>query len=251
MSYSYQFDFSANSDAMYDVEQRQRKAKTMIAVLQDYFEQPLEQFNLLNLGGSTGIIDEYLSRYFQQVTGVDIDEPAINYAQQTFKKDNLKFAVGDAMDLQYESEQFNVVICSQVYEHVPDAKQMMKEICRVLKPGGVCYFAAGNRLVWNEPHYRLPLLSVIPKCFAHWYLQLTKRGTYYYENHRTLWGLNQLVSAFTRIDYTKKIIDSPSKFGADYMLPEGSRKAKLASLIARYFYFMVPGYIWLLQKPTD
>ena len=41
--------------------------------------------------GSTGILDNYLADYFAKVVGSDIDEPAISFANNNFKKDNLEF----------------------------------------------------------------------------------------------------------------------------------------------------------------
>lgn len=72
----------------------------------------------------------------------------------------------------------------------------MDEIYRVLRPGGVCFLAAGNRFVFMEAHYHLPFLSVIPKWMAHKYINLFKKADYYYETHLTYWGLKKLVSKF-------------------------------------------------------
>ena len=197
---------------------------------------------------STGIIDEFLSRYFGHVTGLDIDENAIAYAKKNFTKDNLSFEVGDAMNMTYDSNTFDVAICSQVYEHVPDSQIMMNEIYRVLKPGGLVYFAAGNRLMFNEVHYNLPLLSVIPRPLAHLYLKALRRGSYYYEKHLTYWGLKKLVSKFEVTDYTKDTVLNPEKFKIDYMMKPHSLKHKVASFLVKFMMWIVPGYIWILKK---
>ena len=57
LSRGYQYDFSASSPYVYDVENRERKARTMAAVLEDFFPGPLDGYDLLNVGGSAGIID--------------------------------------------------------------------------------------------------------------------------------------------------------------------------------------------------
>ena len=80
-----------------------------------------------------------MSEYFLSVIGIDIDEKAINSARDNFSKDNLSFDIGDAMELPYEDETFDIVISSHIYEHVPDTGKMMTEIYRVLKDDGVCY----------------------------------------------------------------------------------------------------------------
>ena len=249
MNREYQLDFSNNSDEMFNSESRVKKAKTMIAVLNDHISNDLNKLFTLNIGGSAGFIDEYLSHYFASVTGIDIDSKAIEHAKNNFNKDNLTFEVGDAMNLQYESNKFDVAVCSQVYEHVPDAEKMISEIYRVLKPGGVCYFAAGNRLMLTEPHYNLPFLSLLPRFLAHFYVRLAGKGPHYYEKHLTYWGLKKLVKNFNLFDYTRTVIIEPKKYATDYMLKTDSIKHKLACFIAKHALWLSPGYIWLLQKP--
>jgi len=117
-----------------------------------------------------------------------------------------------------------------------------------LKPGGVCYFAAGNRLSFQEPHHHLPFLSIIPRPLAHVYLNMAGKGDFYHEKHLTYWGLKRLVHDFERIDYTEKIITNAQFYQTGYMIRPGTNKAILAKLIVRYAYWLCPGYIWLLQK---
>ncbi len=53
--------------------------------------------------------------------------------------------------------EFDVVTCTHIYEHVPDAQRMMDEIYRVLGTGRrLCYFAAENRIRLWDGHYDLP-----------------------------------------------------------------------------------------------
>ena len=247
----YQYDFATHSHAAYDTAAREKKAKTIVAVLSEAMDDRLDMCHLLDVGASTGIIDNYLSGTFSHVTGIDIDEAAISYAEKTFDKDNLEFQIGDAMDLHFPDNCFDVVICAHVYEHVPDAAVMFDQIYRVLKPGGVCYFSAGNRLMVNEPHYNLKFLSVMPRPLAHLYLRLLSRGDHYYEKHLTYWGLKQLIRKFECQDYTIRLVQQPDKYFIDYMLAKNSLKAKLAAMVLRYSYWAFPGYIWLLKKPLQ
>lgn len=221
----------------------------MVAVLDDYFDVPLSELDALDIGASTGIIDNYLADYFGSMLGIDIDKAAIESATRSFSKDNLIFRPGDALATDLPDDSVDVVICSQIYEHVPDAHAMASEIFRVLRPGGVCYFAAGNRLMWNEPHYNLPLLAAIPRPLAHWYIRMAGKATHYHELHFSYWGLRRLVQRFEIIDYTTPMISDPDKFGVGYMIPAGSRKQAIAKRVARFAYWLVPSYIWLLRKP--
>ena len=249
----YQHNFSKMVDgAMYNRQTRERKAMTILAVLQNFFKKTSTSgLTLLDMGSSTGIIDNFLADHFGQVTGVDIDEAAVEYANKSFQKNNLNFRTADAMNLTFANNSFDVVICTQIYEHVPDAQTMIKEIFRVLKPGGICYFAAGNRLSYMEPHYRLPFLSILPRPLSHLYMKIAGKGSHYHEKHLTLPGLRKLANAFIVHDYTKKVIDDPLLFKTEYMLTPGSTKHKLAKFIVNYAYWLCPTYIWILEKPLN
>lgn len=249
MDRGYQYEFSALNGAMFDVEGRTRKAETMLRVLADFAGGRLGTMTLLNVGGSAGIIDNHLAERVGHVVGIDIDAQAIRFAQERYQRPNLEFRLGDAMALDYPDGSFDAVVCSQVYEHVPDAAKMMREIFRVLKPGGVCYFAASNRLMWNEPHYNLPLLSVLPRALAHRYVRWSGKADHYHELHFSYWGLRRLVAPFRLHDYTRRMARDPAAFGVDYMIPAAGPKHALVNLVATVAYWLMPGYIWLLEKP--
>jgi len=250
----YQRDFThreAARTAMYDVGGRTLKANKILAILKDCLGR-LNGLSLLDLGASTGIITALVAREFRHSVGIDIDLSAVRYAARTHGGNNICFVVGHGIRPAFAADSFDVVICNQVYEHVPDARAMMSEIRRVLRPGGVCYFGANNRLKLIETHYgRLPLLSVFPKPLAHLYLRILRRASYYYETHFTVWGLRRLVADFEIIDYTARIVADPVEFCATDMITSGTLHQKLALQVLKYAFWLFPGYIWLLKKPAS
>ncbi len=250
MKRGYQYNFSQiHQPEMYDEKTRQKKAITIIAVLSTFFAgQKLQDLTVLDVGSSTGLIDYYLADHFKQLIGIDIDETAVVYAQQHLKHSTLQFQLGDAMNLAFPDDHFDLVICAQIYEHVPDARQMMAEIHRVLKPNGICYFAATNRFKIQEAHYHLPFLSVIPRFLAHLYLRLAKKGRFYYEQHLSYWGLKKLVKAYHCIDFTAQMLHNPEKYHISYLLKPHSSQHRIAQFVVDHLYSLSPGYIWLLQK---
>jgi 2-polyprenyl-3-methyl-5-hydroxy-6-metoxy-1,4-benzoquinol methylase len=249
MTRQYQFNYSALQPALFNSEERNRKAETIVRVCRDFVHPTdLTQLHLLDVGSSNGIIDSYMADYFGQVIGIDIDAPAMAFAQSQFQKPNLEFRHGDALHILMPDNSIDVVICTQIYEHVPDASRMFDEIFRVLRPGGFCYFAGNNRIMLMEPHYRLPLLSVVPRSLAHRYLRLLNKGDYYHEEHFTSWTLQRLCAKFRIVDYSLKIISDPEKFGIEYMLAPGSVKWLAARFIARFARWATP-FIWILHKP--
>jgi 2-polyprenyl-3-methyl-5-hydroxy-6-metoxy-1,4-benzoquinol methylase len=244
-----QTDYSKGDPRMYDFPGREMKAKKILAVLADHFGPDVLQEKIaLDLGCSTGIITHWLSAQFEMTYGVDIDAEAIDFAHRRFSSERLHFRIDNGLRLDFSDSSFDVIVCDQVYEHVPDSELLMAEIHRLLRVGGVCYFSAGNRLRLVEAHYRLPFLSLVPKRVAHSYLRLTGRGEYYYENHLSLWGLRRLTSAFRVIDYTERVLREPAKFHMENTLRAGSLLHRAVPIAMRALYFACPNYIWLLVK---
>ena len=58
----------------------------------------------------------------------------------------------------WDDNSFDLVVSNQVIEHVPDLQKVLKEIYRVLKPGGMVVSLFPHREIWHEPHCGLPLL---------------------------------------------------------------------------------------------
>ena len=249
MTRDYQNNYSEIKPAVYNTDVRSRKAETIVRVCRDFVEPgTLSGLHVLDVGSSSGIIDNYLADYFGHVTGIDIDEPAMAHARATFDKVNLSFEKDDVMQLSRPDSSIDAVVCTQIYEHVPDATQMFSEILRVLKPGGFCYFAGNNRIMLMEPHYRLPLLSVLPRPLAHPYMRLAGKGDYYHEKHFTRCTLLRLCGGFNIVDYSERVIAEPAKYGVEYMLPPHSLKWRIAHTLARHAKWATP-MIWILEKP--
>lgn len=234
------------------VGSRAAKANKTLAVIQDALAgQRLADRSVLEIGCFRGDVSEILAPVFQRYVAIDVLEEAIKAAQQRERSKggrSPEYQQMNATDLKFANDQFDVVIYSHIYEYVSDPQKAMAEICRVLKPGGICYFAAGNRWVVMEPHYRLPFLSWIPHPLAGVYLRLAKGGSYgvrLYSHSE----LKKLAKGFERVDYTGSILSDPERFRAADQVPAGSIKQKLAVLIYRLLPGIFPSYVWILRKP--
>lgn len=104
---------------------------------------------VLDLGCGEGRHAIHLSLSDQvEVFGFDLSEKDIRTARERAAPffeggDNagrLLLGVGNALSLPFAADTFDVVICSEVLEHIDDYCGVLAEIDRVLKPGGV--FAA-------------------------------------------------------------------------------------------------------------
>ncbi len=246
----YQSDFSANNEYVFDLENRKRKAETMLAVLAQQTDT-LENAKVLNVGGGAGAIDFCLSPSVGAVFSMDIDIRSVTYGKKYFRRENLHYTIADGMNLPFPDGSFDIVVCSHVYEHVPVALNLMREILRVLNASGFCYFAAGNRIQVMEPHYNLPFLSVLPGPLANQYMRLTGKGDEYYEKHLTLGGLRALVSDFELIDYTGIMISDPKFHKMEYLIGQDSLKQKIAGFLFTRFKWIFPSFVWILKKPNS
>ena len=78
------------------------------------------------------------------VMGIDHSTPAIEYAtrlQKEFKVLNADFRLGDATALMLEDEQFDYVLCRLSIQIFSRPELILKELYRILKPGGRLYLS--------------------------------------------------------------------------------------------------------------
>lgn len=136
---------SKSMQNFYDTEYHNDFTKT--ALLSDYslkarldfFQEKCisENDKVLDYGCGTGAILTGLSGINKYESyGVDVSENAIDYAKSQFKDYNwLKISIDDK--LPFNDGNFDVVLSSEVIEHVFDVDSYLKELHRVLKPGGI------------------------------------------------------------------------------------------------------------------
>ncbi len=191
-----------------------------------------------------------MAQYFGKVIGMDTDQPAIRAAVDRRAKVQASFVCGSGLEAPFQDECFDVVICNQIYEHVPDPQQMMDQISRILKKNGVCFFGAGNRFKVMEGHYFLPFLSWLPKPLADIYLRITGKGHNYEERHFSYFGIKRLVRNFQIHDYTLDVIKAPERFS--YM--DTPKIIGFLSVLPRWFLALflplIPNYLFILTRKS-
>jgi ubiquinone/menaquinone biosynthesis C-methylase UbiE len=77
--------------------------------------------------------------------GIDMDKASLNKAEEGYEyfksisNAGAEFFIGSAYSLPFESDSFDLIVCSEVLEHLHEYNDAIKEIHRVLKPGGKFY----------------------------------------------------------------------------------------------------------------
>ncbi len=136
---------------------------------------------LLDVGAGSGLVPEMNFKGLAgQVYGIDPDRRVLSnpYLEKAF------IGFGDAMR-PFQDNQFDVVICCNVLEHIQDPGSFFREIGRVLKKGGWLLTKTPNRF-----HYVALIAQITPPGFHRWFNRIRGRNmedtfpTYYHVNTR-------------------------------------------------------------------
>ncbi|MGD8484186.1 MAG: class I SAM-dependent methyltransferase [Thioalkalispiraceae bacterium] len=143
-------DEYAESDP-YTVEQNldgsfhSRRVELTVDLIRDAVGSLQDTPRILDLGCGQGHITEKIRQSLDraEITGLDYSVSAIEYAHEHFPE--IDFAVGDAYNNPYSPGYFDVVICNNLWEHVPDPLHLLSRIKRTIKPGGYLIISTPSR----------------------------------------------------------------------------------------------------------
>ena len=113
--------------------------------------------SVLDIGCGAGGIDVLLAQTYGAafVCGIDVEDTVLNTARAKAAKAGLQNRIGIMKvvpgPLPFPPETFDVVFSKDSIVHIPDKHSLMKDVFRILKPGG--FFAASDWLIGhdNEP----------------------------------------------------------------------------------------------------
>jgi SAM-dependent methyltransferase len=91
-----------------------------------------------------------------EVVGVDNDESVVASVRDGMPA-TVSLEVGDVTGLSHDEASFDIVVCFEVIEHVPEPERVLDELHRVLRPGGLLVVSTPNRDVYtpgNPYHLR-------------------------------------------------------------------------------------------------
>lgn len=181
-----------------------------------------------------------------------------------------RLLAGDGHELPFANEKFDLIILSDVIEHVKNPLRVLQEAARVLRPGGMVYASMPSRYsilnLISDPHYQVPGVGLMPRWMAAWYVVKLLRLT---DGYRTemyfTWG--DVVDLFRQVGldcrelkgrYEKKIETgempkAPSRRWIWRMLGlPGARRLALRLARTRLFrYYIQPGWEFLAFKTAS
>lgn len=97
----------------------------------------------------------WLGDHFDDYTGIDVSPEAVEEARSRGRQVLL---VDGAEPLPFEEASFDGVVLKDVLEHVPDPVALVREVRRVLRPGGTVFASSpdAQRWVWDDYTHRRP-----------------------------------------------------------------------------------------------
>ena len=134
----------------------------------------LEDKKVVDVGCGGGILAESISQSGADTTGIDLSEKALKVAELHALEvgANLTYRSISAEDLADEqAEQYDVVTCMEMLEHVPDPASVVRACAKLCKPGGTLFFSTLNR---NPKSYLFAIIG------AEYILKLLPKGTHEY-----------------------------------------------------------------------
>ncbi len=133
----------------------------------------LEGLKCLDIGCGGGILSERLSRLGAIVTGIDASESSINAAKEHSFKSRLEIdykslTTGELLKSKKDKflNKFDIVIASEVIEHVNERKIFLSDVSKLCRPGGLVVFTTINKSflgVLLAKFFAEDILKVVPK----------------------------------------------------------------------------------------
>lgn len=110
-------------------------------MIQHLRDQCTASDRVLDLGSKDG----------ENMDSIEAETIAIDLKYRSTNSDT-EYILGDGTRMPFESETFDYILCNQVFEHVPNLENLVKEMSRVLKTGGKALITFPNRLAPIKPH---------------------------------------------------------------------------------------------------
>ena len=181
-------DISSNYD---------KQRKKLIPCFDDFYgipisliESTVENCNVLDIGGGTGLFSLFLLRKYPKatITLIDLSEKMLNIAKLRFKDNlNIKYIVGDYTTYNYDTE-YDVIISALSIHHLfhEQKKDLYKKCFSILNPKGI--FINADQVLGITPYLEL---------------RYKKLWSDYIENS----GLSneEVISAYERIKLDKEV----------------------------------------------
>jgi Methylase involved in ubiquinone/menaquinone biosynthesis len=99
--------------------------------------QKIRGMEVLEIATGPGLLARHVAPAARRMIATDYSDGMIAEAKKGPRPANLEFEVADAMSLPYADGSFDAVLIANALHIVPDPQKALREISRVLRPGGL------------------------------------------------------------------------------------------------------------------
>ena len=99
--------------------------------------EKIQNMEVLEIATGPGLLARHVAPATRRMIATDYSDGMIAQAKKGETISNLTFEVADAMNLPYGNASFDAVIIANALHIVPDPEKVLREIDRVLRPGGL------------------------------------------------------------------------------------------------------------------
>ncbi|WP_375579335.1 methyltransferase domain-containing protein [Marivirga tractuosa] len=131
----------------------------IVSTLKDGYKSP-EDVNVLDVGCGNGIISLNLGELGYNVHGIELSEDALDIAKSQNKFSNVIFEKANAETLKLKGKKYDVVICSEVLEHLHHPENLLQELSHLIKNDGVLIVTVPNGIGPREMFVTRPFIKI-------------------------------------------------------------------------------------------
>jgi SAM-dependent methyltransferase len=203
---------------------------------------------LLDIGCGAGSLLEAARRAGWEAEGVEVSRPSVEHVRAR----GFEVFYGELAEAHYPAASFDVVTASEILEHLPEPKELLREIARIVRPGGLFWgttphgrglSARALGVGWSAVHppehlqlFSLPGLRGLLASAGFRRVRLASRGVNPFELWRALRGVvvaadaaaGESVEHFDRVATGYQLNEALAKNGAG-RLAKGALNALLGA----------------------
>ena len=122
---------------LHEETRKYRHSENVVPMLE--LAAPVSEDRLLDVACGWGFVALQFAPRVQSAVGVDLTPAMIDLAKAEAARrrvSNVQYVEGDAENLRFQAESFEIVTCRLTFHHFGDAAKSLREMKRVLTPGG-------------------------------------------------------------------------------------------------------------------
>lgn len=118
-------------------------------IIHDFFlflskNRKVNNWQVLDFGSGLGCNLITLKKFADKIIACDINKKALDLSKKKYGNKNISYVLLNGKKLPFEEKSFDLVVATEVFEHMPNFKEIIKEIRRVIKKNGYFIISTPN-----------------------------------------------------------------------------------------------------------